>query len=72
MASETETLALHLVNALYRVTDGRPNQWHMLAGFDDVTNDAIEFAEARGWMIVERGHSVALTEMGRRLVEESD
>src|SRR5512143_2772510 len=50
MSSETETLALHLVHALYNVTDGKPQQWRMLAGLDGATADAIEFAVARGWM----------------------
>jgi hypothetical protein len=30
MSSETETLALHLVCALYDSTDGLPQQWRML------------------------------------------
>ena len=69
MSSETETLALHLVHALYNTTSG-PHQWRMLADRDGETADAIEFAVARGWMIVEGGHSVCLTDAGRRLVED--
>ena len=30
MASETETLALHLVRALYDAAGGRPQEWRML------------------------------------------
>ena len=71
MSSETETLARHLVRALYNATEGRPMQWRMLAGLDGVTADAIEFAVARGWLLIERGHSVCLTDAGRRLAEES-
>ena len=70
MSSETETLALHLVHALYNVTDGKPQQWRMLAGLDGATADAIEFAVARGWMIIEDGYSICLTEAGCRLMED--
>jgi hypothetical protein len=34
MPSETETLALHLVRAVYNATDGRPMQWRSLEGLD--------------------------------------
>ena len=50
MSSETETLALHLVRALYHATDGRPNQWCMLEELDGATTDAIIFAVARAVM----------------------
>ena len=70
MPSETEALALHLVGALYNATDGRPNQWRMLAGLDGATADAIEFAVARGWLLIEGGHSICLTEAGRRLITD--
>jgi len=30
MASETESLALRLVRAVYNATDGRPMQWRMV------------------------------------------
>ncbi|MEA2810718.1 MAG: hypothetical protein QOJ17_4859 [Rhodospirillaceae bacterium] len=48
MTSETETLALHLVRALYDARDGLPQQWRMLEELDATTMDAIEFAVARG------------------------
>jgi hypothetical protein len=34
MPSETESLALHLVRALYNATDGRPQVWRMLEELD--------------------------------------
>jgi hypothetical protein len=34
MPSETETVALHLVRAVYNATDGRPMQWRSLEGLD--------------------------------------
>ena len=69
MSSETETLALHLVRALYETTDGRPQKWRNLEELDVATTDAIEFAVARGWVVVQAGHSICLTDAGRRLVE---
>ena len=51
MASETETLALHLVRALYEATGGRPQVWRSLEELDVATSDAIEFAVARGWVL---------------------
>ena len=69
MASETETVALHLVRALCDVTDATSQQWHRLAELDGMTTDAIEFAVARGWVVVQAGHSICLTDAGRRLVE---
>jgi len=69
MASETETLALHLVRALYEATDGRPQEWRNLEELDVATTDAIEFGVARGWVVVQTGHSICLTDAGRRLVE---
>ncbi len=68
MPSETETLALYLVRALYNATDGRPLHWRMSAEIDGATTDAIAFAVARGWVIVEASHSICLTDAGRRLV----
>ena len=42
--------------------DGRPNQWRILARLDGATADAIEFAVARGWLLIGSGHRVCLTE----------
>ena len=65
---ETESLALQLVRALYDSTDGLPQQWRMLEELPGMTAEAIVFAVARGWVIVEAGHSICLTVAGRRLV----
>jgi hypothetical protein len=54
---------------LYDATDGLPQQWRMLEELDGPTTDAIVFAVARGWMIVEAGHSICLADVGRRLME---
>jgi hypothetical protein len=68
MSSETETLALHLIRALYDSTAGRPQEWRMLEELDAATTDAIEFAVARGWVVVQGSHSICLTDAGWRLV----
>lgn len=41
----------------------------MLEGLDGATTDAIVFAVARGWMVVEAGHSFHLADAGRRSME---
>ena len=76
MKQSSESLAANSANvtmpvgALYKATDGKPNQWRMLAGLDGATADAIEFAVARGWLLIERGYSVCLTDAGRHLAEK--
>ena len=61
MPSETETLALHLVRAVYNATDGRPMQWCSLEGFDvPETAEAVGYAVTRGWMMVQAGTASAL------------
>jgi hypothetical protein len=65
---EAESLALQLVGALYNSTDGLPQQWRMLEELDGATNSAAIYAFTRGWIIIEGGHSICLTDAGRRLV----
>jgi hypothetical protein len=65
MASETETVALRMLCVLYDATDGLPLLWRMSVESDRKTADAIEFAVAQGWVIVEDGYSICLTDAGR-------
>jgi hypothetical protein len=69
MPSETETLAVQLVRALFNSTGGLPHEWRMLEELDGGTTDAIEFAAARGWVTIQGSHSRCLSEAGRHLVE---
>jgi hypothetical protein len=69
MPRQSETLALYLLHALYHATGGRPQEWRMLEELDGMTAEAIVFAVAQGWVIIEAGHSICLTDAGRRLVE---
>jgi hypothetical protein len=69
MASETETVALHLVRALHKATGGRPQRWESLGNLGAVKADAagIAYAIERDWLIISGGlHSVSLTEAGRQ------
>lgn len=67
--------AKRLCKALQTDTDKRPNTWRMLkpiavrARIKDpkAIDAAVKVAVDNGWLLVEQGHSVALTEAGRRL-----
>ena len=50
------------------VPDVGPHSENVIAEIDRETADAIEFAVARSWEIVEDGCSICLTEAGRRRV----
>ena len=69
MTSEVEALARHLVCALYDATDGRPQVWRTLAGLGKGSESgaAVKLAVDMGWLLIEGGHSVCLTDVGRRL-----
>jgi hypothetical protein len=51
------------------VAGGKPQEWRSLEELDAVTTDAIVFAVERGWVVVQGGHSICLTDTGRCLVE---
>jgi hypothetical protein len=53
---------------LYDATDGKPQEWRMLEELDAATTDAIELAVAWGWVVVQAGHSICLTDAGQKLV----
>jgi len=69
MASETEALAVHLVRAAYNATDGQPLQWCSFEGLDvPETVEALHYAVTQGWLMMQDGDSVCLTDAGRRIV----
>jgi hypothetical protein len=46
-------------------------QWRSLEGLDvPETAEARRYAVERGWILVRDGHSVCLTEAGRRLMDQ--
>lgn len=59
------------MRALHDETGGRPLQWRALGGISDVgkTQEAVQLAVDRGWLLIEGGHSVCLTDEGRRRFE---
>jgi hypothetical protein len=67
MGDQSETFARHLVRALYYATDGRARWWLLPAKLNDVTIEALAVAVERGWMLMDRDHSVCLTDVGRDL-----
>lgn len=69
MPSEIETQAISLVRHLHSSTGGRPQQWRSLIGLRDSTQEAVQYAVDQGWIIVEGGHSVCLTDHGRERVK---
>lgn len=67
--SRLNHLALQLVRVLYKSAGGLPQQWCMLEELDGATNNAAIYALTRGWIIIEIGHSICLTDAGRRRME---
>src|SRR5216683_1882184 len=64
----TETLAIQLIRVLYDATDGKPAQWRSLGGLNvPEMPGVVRYALTRGWLMVEDGHRVCLTDAGRRL-----
>ena len=68
MSNIIETRAHLLVRLLYSSTSGRPMRWPLRLNLDDVTVKAIAFAVDRGWLLVEDGHSICLTDEARKLI----
>jgi len=64
MPSKIETQALLLIDALYAATGGRPGQWRALVVLRHATDEVVQHAIDQGWVIVEGGHSVCLTDHG--------
>jgi hypothetical protein len=70
MPRKIESGALHLIRGLYDAAEGRPTQWRSLDDLDvPQSAEAVRYATARGWILVESGNSVCLTDAGWRLTE---
>jgi hypothetical protein len=67
MFGQSERFARLLVRALFYATDGKPRWWVLPANLNDVTNEALAVAVERGWMLMDHGHSVCLTNVGQNL-----
>jgi hypothetical protein len=74
-SSEADHAARLLVTNIARLTRGQPMKWvslHEVTGHLDqaAAVHAVSVAEAKGWLTIEGGHSVCLTEKGRTLIED--
>ena len=75
MSTNVEGLARQIVRDIRTCTNNRPQQWvslptiaERLALTDDAAiKAALQHAIHKGWMIVEGGHSLCLTDAGRRM-----
>jgi hypothetical protein len=70
--AKVETLARHIVQALALVSAGRPQVWRSVDELTDTiagAEAAVQLAAEKGWVLIEGGHSVCLTEEGRRLAK---
>ena len=68
MSIKIETQALRMLRALLVATGGRPQQWRELVSLPGANDAAVKHAVDQGWVIVELGQSVALTDKGRQRV----
>jgi hypothetical protein len=59
--------ARKLVNAPYKATDGRPMEWRMIIGRSARQNAAVDHAVEKGWILVEEGRNLCLTDEGAAL-----
>jgi hypothetical protein len=70
MSRKTEALAIHLIRGLYDAAEGRQNQWHSLGNLDaPQAAEPVRYATSRGWILMESGNNVRLTDAGWRLTE---
>jgi hypothetical protein len=74
MASKAKKLTLHIMRTLYVSTGGRPQQWRSLAGLSDggETQEAVQLAVDHGWLLIEDGHSICLTDAGRQVLRATN
>lgn len=71
----SENLARRIVRDVYAFTSGKPMEWvpvetiaRRLSLSDEVmVNQSIELARRKGWLDFAGGHSICLTEEGRRM-----
>jgi len=77
MPNATEVLASQMIHALHAATDGRAQKWVMLHTIakrlklmnDNATDAAVKLAVGKGWLLFEGGHSICLTDGGRKRVQ---
>ena len=67
MSTIVDQDARKLVNALYKATDGRPMEWRMVTGLSARQAAAVDHAVEKGWILVEEGRNLCLTDEGAAL-----
>jgi hypothetical protein len=78
MPTPTAALARRIVGAVQTYTGGEPQRWArvntiatiVMVSDDDVLHAALQIAVDQGWLLMEGGHSVCLTDEGRRLATD--
>jgi hypothetical protein len=65
---EIEGRARAIVKALYEATDGRPMRWCILAFIRGDSDEALQYAVDRKWVIRGEGNTACLTDEGRKLI----
>jgi hypothetical protein len=65
---EIERRARAIVKALYEATDGRPMRWCILAFVRGDSDEALQYAIDRNWVIRGEGNTACLTDEGRKLI----
>jgi hypothetical protein len=59
--------ARKLVKALYEATDGSSMEWRMIIGRSARQAAAVDHAVEKGWILVEEGRNLCLTDEGAAL-----
>jgi hypothetical protein len=67
-APEIERRARAVVKALYEATDGWPMRWCILAFVRGASEEALQYAVDRNWVMVGEGTTACLTDAGRQLI----
>ena len=65
---EIERRARAIVKALYEATDGRPMRWCIVAFIRGDSDEALQYAVDRNWVIRGEGNTACLTDEGRKLI----
>jgi hypothetical protein len=65
---EIERRARAIVKALYEATDGRPMCWCILAFIRGDSDEALQYAVDRNWVIRGEANTACLTDEGRKLI----
>jgi hypothetical protein len=65
---EIEGRARAIIKALYEATDGRPMRWCILAFIGGDSDEALQYAVDRNWVIRGEGNTACLTDEGRKLI----